>query len=110
VNSVTRYCLGAIAFVLAGCSAPALQPQTSLRDASKTASVRNSKSNDDSLSTFYVLNGGYQTDTPDVSVYADGKTQPVRTIAPAQGGGGFVDITTDAGGHLFVSSLPDVRN
>jgi hypothetical protein len=107
VNSVTRYCLGAIAFVLAGCSAPALQPQTSLPDASKTASVRNSKSNDDGLSTFYVLNGGYQTDTPDVSVYADGKTQPVRTIAPPQGGGGFVDITTDASGHLFVSSLPD---
>jgi hypothetical protein len=107
MKSINRYCLGAIAFAFAGCSAPALQPQTSLPDASKTASVRNSKSNDDSLSTFYVLNGEYQTSNPDVSVYADGKTQPVRTIAPSQGSGGFVDIATDASGHLFVSSLPN---
>jgi hypothetical protein len=107
MKTFNRYCLGAIAiaFALAGCSAPALQPQTSI-PAGRTA-ASSAKSNDDSLSTFYVLNGEYQTSNLDVSVYADGKTQPVRTISPAQGSGGFVDITTDASGHLFVSSLPD---
>jgi len=105
MKSANRYFLGAIAFTLAGCSAPALQPQTSI-PATRTA-VSSAKSNDDSLSTFYVLNGEYQTNNPDVNVYADGKTRPVRTISPAQGSGGFVDITTDAHGHLFVSSLPD---
>jgi hypothetical protein len=93
-------CLG-LAFAVSGCGSQTVPPASSPGAAAAAPSAKGGGA------VLYVLNLLQNTELLHVSVYGHMGTALLRTIDPPAKSGGFIDMTTDARGHAFLSLLPN---